>query len=189
MRKFFVVGQEDEVNDYDKKDERIAAHEIRHDSTLETNLVLLLSEVAQKMDELNETKDKQPVETLKILSDIVNMVGEFSEGVLKAAPEDGFLSEAVNKASESFSNVKLLHVDQNRISPQTVINLYIGWTGDRNEKNHVFHQIALGIVDILESYFSLITEKFNTPHVANDWKDTFTVCLKELTESVESVSF
>ena len=88
-----------------------------------------------------------------------------------------------------FSNVKLLHVDQNRISPQTVINLYSGWTGDRNEKNHVFHQIALGIVDILESYFSLITEKFNTPHVANDWKDTFTVCLKELTESVESVSF
>lgn len=189
MRKFFVVGQENEVRDYDGTDGRVAEGEIRHDSVLEANLLLLLSRIAQKMDELNEIKDKQPSATLQIMSDIVNSVAECFEGLLSVYPGEGFLTEAVDKAAASFSNVKLVHVDQNRISPQTAINLYSGWTGDRNERNQVFMQIALGIVDILESYFSLVTEKFNTPRMARDWKDTYSVCLNELSESVRSVSF
>lgn len=189
MRKFFVVGQENEVGDYGGTDERAAEREIRQDRVLEADLMLLLSRIAHRIDELNEIKDKQPAATLQIMTDIVNGVAEYFEGLPGVDVEEGFLTGAVDKAAASFSNVKLVHVDQNRISPQTAINLYRGWTGNRNERNRVFTQIALGIVDILESYFFLVTEKFNTPDMTRDWKDAYTVCLKELSEAVESVSF
>lgn len=189
MRKFFVVGQDNDGGDYGRADERLAEGEIRQDSLLEANLLHLLSGIAQKIDELNEIKDRQPAAALQIMADIVNSVAECFEGLLSVAPGEGFLAESVEKAAKCFPNVKLIHVDKNRVSAQTVINLYRGWTGDRNERNQLFTQIALGIVDVMESYFSLAAEKFNTRHMANDWKDTYTVCLNELIESVKGVSF
>lgn len=189
IRKFFVVDQDGENKDYVKSGEPAAERGSRNEIELETGLLLLLSELALLVDELKEIKDKQPVQALQILTDTVNKAAEFSEKSLNDGLEEGFMTGALNDASGSFSHLKLLHVDHNRISAQTAINLYGGWTGARNDKNQAFQQISLGMVRVLESYLNLITGTFDTPYLVQEWKDTSDIYINELTESVKSVTF
>ena len=185
VRKFFVVDQDGENKEYVTTAELVSQDEAR----LEADLLFLLSELSLLVDEITEIKDKLPVHSLKILSEAVNRVAEFCEKSLHVSLEEGFLPDALLNASGSFAHLKLLHVDHNRISAQTAINLYGGWTGDANGKNQAFQQISLGMVRVLESYFSFIEGIFSTPYLAQEWKETFEIYIQELTESVKSITF
>ena len=185
VRKFFVVDQDGENKEYVTAAELVSQEEAR----LETDLLFLLSELSVLVDEITETKDKQPVQSLKILSEAVNRVAEFCAQSEHVSLEEGFLPDALLIASGSFAHLKLLHVDHSRISAQTAINLYGGWTGDANGKNQAFQQISLGMVRVLELYFSSIEGSFNAPYPAQLWKETFEIYIKELTESVMSITF
>ena len=185
-RKFIVVGEESGDSQYAGP---VPEHKAAHDKILETNLVLLLSQAAQSMDEINEIDDKRIVEVLKILSGTVNSLADFSERVLNADTKGGFLSGALESAEEKYRNVNLLHVENNRISPQTAVNLYNGWTGDGRERNSIFRQISLGLVDIIESYFELISNSFNTTYIADEWGDAFKICSGELRDLVNRIPF
>jgi hypothetical protein len=189
MRKFFVIDQEGEGNEYGNVARPAAERGSPDEIELETELLQLLSELAQFVDELKEIKDKQPVQTLQILSETINTVAGFTENSVHLQLEDGFLSSALIDASGSFAHLKLLHVDRNRISAQTAINLYRGWTGARNDKNQAFQQISLGMVRILESYLSFIAGIFHTPYLALEWKDAFEIFINETAESVKSITF
>jgi hypothetical protein len=149
----------------------------------------LFSELALLMEELSEVKDKEPVQSLKILSDTVNNVADFAEQSLGEALREGFLLDALLDASGSFSHLKLLHADHNRLSAQTAINLYGGWTGDANGKNQAFRQISLGMVRVLEAYLNYITEFFSTPYLAQEWKETLEIYINELSGLVNSVVY
>ncbi|MEQ9618220.1 MAG: hypothetical protein RIG61_03490 [Deltaproteobacteria bacterium] len=188
-RKFMVVGQGSGDSGSAGKAGPVSEHRITRDRIIENNLILLLSETAQSMDEIDGASDNRPVGVLKALSDIVNRMAEFSEGVLKADPEEGFLAEELERAAGSYTNINLLHVENNRISPQTAVNLYKGWTGDGKERNSMFRQISLGIVHIIESYFELISDSFDTTYIADEWKDAFRVCSGELRELVNRIPF
>ena len=80
-------------------------------------------------------------------------------------------------------------MENNRISPQTAVNLYRGWTGDDKEKNSMFGQMSLGIVYVINSYFELITGSFNTKYMADEWKDAFEICSGELRELVNTIPY
>ncbi|MFI5321954.1 MAG: hypothetical protein ACHQ6U_00150 [Thermodesulfobacteriota bacterium] len=189
MRKFLVIDQEGESKEYGDIVRPVAERGSLDEIEFETKLLLLLSELAQSVEELKEKKDKQPVEALQILSDTVNRVAGFAEKSGGAGLEEGFLSGALMDASESFAHLKLLHVDRNRISAQTAINLYRGWTGARNDKNQAFQQISLGMVRVLESYLNSIAGFFHTPYMVLEWKDTVEIYINEVTESVKSITF
>lgn len=189
VRKFFVVDREGDNKDYGQVFEPVSEQVSDNEVRLETGLLLLLSELALLMEELREVKDKEPVESLRILSDTVNKVAGFAEQSLGGALREGFLLEALIDASGSFSHLKLLHADHNRLSAQTAINLYGGWTGDANGKNQAFQQISLGMVRVLESYLNYIAEFFSTPYLAREWKETLDIYINELSESVKSVVY
>lgn len=188
-RKFIIVGHESGDGGYAENAGNIAERDVPHDSNLETNLVLLLSETAQSMDEIQEANNNRPVEVLITLAGIANRMAEFSEHILDIDPEDGFLAEALVRASESYTNINILHIENNRISPQTAVNLYKGWTGEGKEKNSIFSQMSMGVVDIIESYFDLISDSFNTKYVADEWRDAFKICSVELRQLVNGVTF
>lgn len=189
VRKFFVVDREGDNKDYGQAFEPVSGQVSEDEVGLETGLLLLLSELALLMEELSEVKDKEPVESLRILSDTVNKVAGFAEQSLGGALPERFLPDALLDASGSFSHLKLLHADHNRLSAQTAINLYGGWTGDANGKNQAFQQISLGMVHVLESYLSYVAEFFSTPYLAQEWKETLEIYINELSESVKSVVY
>lgn len=189
VRKFFVVDREGDNKDYGQAFEPVSGQVSEDEVRLETGLLLLFSELALLMEELSEVKDKEPVQSLKILSDTVNNVADFAEQSLGEALREGFLLDALLDASGSFSHLKLLHADHNRLSAQTAINLYGGWTGDANGKNQAFRQISLGMVRVLESYLNYIVEFFSTPYLAQEWKETLETYINELSELVKSVVY
>jgi len=189
VRKFFVVDREGDNKDYGQAFEPVSGQVSEDEVRLETGLLLLFSELALLMEELREVKDKEPVQSLKILSDTVNNVAGFAEQSLGEALREGFLLDALLDASGSFSHLKLLHADHNRLSAQTAINLYGGWTGDASGKNQAFRQISLGMVRVLESYLNYIAEFFSTPYLAQEWKETLEIYINELSELVKSVVY
>lgn len=189
VRKFFVVDREGDNKDYGQAFEPVSGQVSEDEVRLETGLLLLFSELALLMEELSEVKDKEPVQSLKILSDTVNNVADFAEQSLGEALREGFLLDALLDASGSFSHLKLLHADHNRLSAQTAINLYGGWTGDANGKNQAFRQISLGMVCVLESYLNYITEFFSTPYLVQEWKETLEIYINELSGLVKSVVY
>jgi hypothetical protein len=189
VRKFFVVDREGDNKDFGQAFKPVSGQVSEDEVRLETGLLLLFSELALLMEELSEVKDKEPVQSLKILSDTVNNVADFAEQSLGEALREGFLLDALLDASGSFSHMKLLHADHNRLSAQTAINLYGGWTGDANGKNQAFRQISLGMVRVLESYLNYITEFFSTPYLAREWKETLEIYINELSGLVNSVVY
>jgi hypothetical protein len=189
VRKFFVVDREGDNKDYGQAFEPVSGQVSEDEVRLETGLLLLFSELALLMEELSEVKNKEPVQSLKILSDTVNNVADFAEQSLGEALREGFLLDSLLDASGSFSHLKLLHADHNRLSAQTAINLYGGWTGDANGKNQAFRQISLGMVRVLESYLNYITEFFSTPYLVQEWKETLEIYINELSGLVKSVVY
>jgi hypothetical protein len=189
VRKFFVVDREGESKDFGPAFESVSEQVTEDESRLERGLLLLLSELALLMEEMREVKDKEPVQSLKILSDTVNDVAGFAEESLGGALREGILLDALLEASGSFSHLKLLHADRNRLSAQTAINLYAGWTGDADGKNQAFQQISLGMVLVLETYLNYIAGFFSTPCLAREWKETLEIYIGELKDLVKSVVF
>jgi len=185
VRKFFVVGREGENKDLGT----VEGVAYQDETGLETGLLELLSELALSIEELREIKERDPVQTLRILSDSVNKVALFADQSLGGALPEDFLRNALLDASGSFSHLKLLHVDRNRLSAQTAINLYAGWAGDAAGKNQAFRQISLGIVRVLESYLNFIAGFFGTPHLAEEWNETLRIYISELKELVSSVIY
>ena len=185
VRKFFVVGKEGENKDLAP----VPGEVYQNEAGLETGLIELLSELALLMEELKEIKDRDPVQTLKILTDSVNKVAVFAEQSLGGALREDFLRDALLEASGSFSHLKLLHADRNRLSAQTAINLYAGWAGDAAGKNQAFRQISLGVVRVLESYLNFIAGFFGTPHLSEEWSEALDIYINELKELVTSVVY
>lgn len=185
VRKFFVVGREGENIDPGP----VVGEVFPDEAGLETGMLVLLSELALLMEELKDVKEREPVQTLRILSDSVNRVGAFAEQSLGGALREDFLRDALLDASGSFSHLKLLHAERNRLSAQTAVNLYAGWAGDAAGKNQAFGQISLGMVRVLESYLNFITGFFSTPETAMEWSEALGIYISELKELVTSVAY
>ena len=189
MRKFFVVDGNSEYANSEAHGDAGPDEVSDRDSTIESGLVLLLSEIARHAEEINESGNKNPVEVLGSLSEIVNRTAEFVVAAGIAESESPILAEAVSKSSPSVPEAGLLHVDNGRLSAQTVINLYKGWTGPESEKSLVFGRIALSLVGMLDHIFGLITSAFSSAQIADEWSDAFTVCSGELSYAVKNVKF
>ena len=189
MRKFFVVDSSSEYTGPETKVESAEVEVSDNDSAIESGLVLLLSEIAWRADEINESGNKNPVEVLRSLPEVVNRTAEFAVAAGIAESENPILAEAVSKSSPMVPEAGLLHIDNGRLSAQTVINLYNGWTGPESEKSLVFGRIALSLVGMLEHTFGLITSAFSSAQIADEWSDAFTVCTGELSYAVKNVKF
>ncbi len=189
MRKFFVVDNNGEYAGPEAGVESAEVEVSDNDSAIESGLVLLLSEIARHAEEINESGNKNPVEVLRSLSEVLNRTAEFVVAAGIAESESPILAEAVSKSSPTVPESGLLHIDNGRLSVQTVINLYNGWTGPESEKSLVFGRIALSLVGMLEQIFSLITPAFSSMQIAEEWSDAFTVCTGELSYAVKNVKF
>ncbi|HML95267.1 MAG TPA: hypothetical protein PKC29_07535 [Thermodesulfobacteriota bacterium] len=189
MRKFFVVDSNGEYAGPETSAENAEIEVSGNDSAIESGLVLLLSEIARHAEEINELGNKNPVEVLRSLSEVVNRTAEFALAAGIAESGSTILAEALSKSSPAVPEAGLLHVDNGRLSVQTVINLYNGWTGPESEKGLVFGRIALCLVGMLEHTFGLIITAFSSAKIADEWSDAFTVCTGELSYAVKNVKF
>jgi polyhydroxyalkanoate synthesis regulator protein len=163
--------------------------EIERDSTIENDLILLLSELEQLIVRLEEKKGKQPILSVQCLSDMVNRLAEFSGRVMNIDPREGFMVKVLRKVSDRHSQMQLLHSQGNRLSVQTAVNLYYGWAGDLRERHQVFHQICVGVVEVMESFFSFFVSSFRSAEMRDQWKDACTTFTGDLKKMIDKIQF
>jgi len=185
------IDEQENENATQARDKKVLAPaEIEQDNALENDLILLLSRLEHSRVRLDSRRSqRRPALALQILAEMVNHVMAFSEEWLDVEARANSLAKALAWAADVYPQVRLLHVQNNRLSAQTMSNLYSSWTSDSVERRETFHQIARGMVDVLETYFSLLADRFRSPSVADRWREPCRIFLADLTPVLKKIPF
>lgn len=164
--------------------------ELQQDVALENNLTYLLSRLEHSRAQLVEGKvTNRPMQALELLAEMVNEIATFSEKVPFADGHVNSLAKILNQVSSKNPRIHLLPAEHNRLSAQTVSNLYKHWSGDAYGRRQACQQVAHGIVAVQELYFSLLIDHFHSAAVAKSWKETTALFLAELALAVNEIQF
>lgn len=185
------IDEQENENATQARDKKVLAPaEIEQDNALENDLILLLSRLEHSRVRLDSRRSqRRPALALQILAEMVNHVVAFSEEWLDVEARANSLAKALAWAADVHPQVRLLHVQNNRLSAQTMSNLYSSWTSDSVERRETFHQIARGMVDVLETYFSLLADRFRSPSIADRWREPCRIFLADLTPVLKKIPF
>jgi hypothetical protein len=168
----------------------LSQSEVEQDTTLENDLILLLSKLEHLISKLREGKvQKRPTNALEILADLTNQIILFSEGIPKINTVESSLVKALIRASDIYPQARFLQAEYNRMSVQTVINLYGSWAGSPADRRYMFRQISHSLINITEYYFALFMNNFRSPLMRDQWKETYGVFIFDLTRAVDQVQF
>lgn len=171
-------------------EEAITPIQIQQDETLESDLFTLLTRIEQMLARLGDEKNqKRPALALQILTDIVNEVVTVSEIWLDAEKYADSLDRALAKTGNIYPAAQLLQVRQNKLSGEVTLKLYNSWPGDKQGRRQMFEQIYLSMLDVLETFFSLLTACFHSPSTAGQNWELCNIFLADLTQTTGKIQF
>jgi hypothetical protein len=164
-----------------KRDENLTPSEIEHDNALELDLIYLLSKLEHSRASLTEYDgEAQPSNALhiflKILKNVDEMAGKYLPG--------NVLDEALSEAGTEGSGMDLLKMKNDLMSVEMQGNDR-KWQVGGNLLQSAFPRIGLGVVEILDRFFVLITKCFHSLYAADRWADTCGAFLAELRFAIE----
>ena len=161
---------------------------LQQDTALEEQLMLLLSNNQVITVKLTEDKIiKDPKEGLRLLCDLVNQVVGFAEKKLRV--NSSYLQKLLVSQSENYPNIKLLYLKENRLSPDTVINLFKGWASHPSDRQPIFDEIREALLNIIQSYFSLFESSFRSDLIKKQWHEIYLIHIDELREMASKIKF
>jgi hypothetical protein len=164
--------------------------EVAQDQDFENDLIHLLSNLEYTRAQLVQRKIRRhPEEALAHLAGMINDVTTFIEEHLPALVNTNALENALNQAWELYPQARLLQPEHHRLSPQTVQNLYNSWKGNPTGRKQTFSQVALGMVDVLETYASHLVDHFNATTMTEQWRETCGVFIRELKHGLQQIRF
>ncbi|NIP38664.1 MAG: hypothetical protein GWO07_07850 [Candidatus Dadabacteria bacterium] len=161
---------------------------LQQDTALEEQLMMLLSNNQMFTVKLSESKVLQdPQEGLKLLCDLVNQVVAFAEKKLRV--NSSHLQKLLVAESANYPSVKLMHVNKNRLSPDTVINLFKGWASHPSDRQPIFDEIRDSLINIIKSYFSLFESSFRSDLIKKQWQEIYMIHIDELKDVISKIKF
>jgi hypothetical protein len=186
-----------------RKQKELTPEQVQQDRTLEKDLILLLSKFEQLQIHMSETgrfekflagvsrraKKRKALLALELLPKMVNEIVAFSEEHLEAGANKDKLSRALVRAGDMFPRARLLQAEGNRLSASTILNLYSGWTADAAGRQHTFHDVCRGMLDVLETYFSMFITCFHSPQTADQCREACNVFMTDLGSVVDEIIF
>lgn len=163
--------------------------EIHPNEFKEIELISLISDIDQYIIELKKKENNNPVLAVKLISEIVNHVIEFSEDKVELERNSELLLGVLQEATESYFQMQIIVVHHNRLSVHTAIELFNRWVGFRHERGELFQHICRGLILMLEYYFSFFTDSFDSPEFLKSWDDMTASLLEDLENIVETIKF
>ncbi|NIT13119.1 MAG: hypothetical protein GTN99_02415 [Candidatus Dadabacteria bacterium] len=161
---------------------------LQQDAALEDQLMMLLLNnevIAVKLTDSKIIND--PIQGLRLLCELVNQVVSFAEKKLRVS--SSYLQKLLVAQSESYPNVKLLYLNKNRLSPDTVINLFNGWASHPSDRQPIFDEIRSALINIISAYFSLFGSSFGSDLIKKQWEELYLINIEELNEIVKKIRF
>lgn len=158
------------------------------DRDCEESLFSLVSELEQVKARLLEPPvRRRPVRGLWLLEDMLNRVAEHAESVPGAVPASGSMVERLAGAAARFPQVRLIYVQNNRVSMKTAANLFTSWGDDPADRVHYFRQLCRGAVAVLEDQLGRFAAYLLSPTRRDLWRETYTVFLLDLGHQMEQL--
>ena len=180
-----AYAPEEELDGSGNGQARIA---LKQDVRLEETLLTLLSANERVIFKLSDKKiNKNPVVSFNYLSDLVNDVILFANKSLNI--DSSVLQELLVNESRQNPNVKLIHLNNNRLSFETMINLFNGWASHPSDRQPIFDEICLSVLDIIKYYFALFESSFRSDLMKKQWSETNKVHIDELASSLKHIKF
>jgi len=187
----------------DRKQEKLTPDQVQQDQNLEKDLIQLLSQFEQLNMRICETsryakllagfsrraKKRKALLALELLPKMINDVVIFSEEHLEAGANTDKLPRALVRAGDIFPRARLLQAEKNRLSAATIISLYDNWTADAAGRQHTFHDVCRGMVDVLETYFSMFVTCFHSPQTTEQNREACNVFITDLSSAVDEIIF
>ena len=174
------------------QDERtLSPTQVEQDNAWEENLILLIAQLEHWRSQLAESrKQRRPVLALQTLTEMVNHAAAFSEKHPDADTEatsvtEVSVTEVLDKASRTYPQLRLLHVENSRLSAEAIYAMHSTWNNDPAERRETFCQLAQGMEAMLEAYLSLFLVRFRSRSVADRWGEICSTLLSELGQAVE----
>jgi Domain of unknown function (DUF4388) len=163
---------------------------VDNDAALESELMLLLSQLEQSMTRLGEDKvRKRPRAAIDTLCGMVNHLIACAEQRLDVGEGKLALQPLLAQAARHHPMARLLTVHQNRLSAQTVANLYSAWSDDPAERREMFREICRSIERVTESYLDLFARQGRSPATAEAWRESYGVFLRDLALAIDRIRF
>ncbi|MBM4310080.1 MAG: DUF4388 domain-containing protein [Deltaproteobacteria bacterium] len=187
----------------ERRREELTPEQVQQDQNLEKDLVLLLSQFEQIKMQMcrvsrfekimaglgRRAKKRRALLALELLPKMINDVVFFSEEHLAAGVNTDKLARALVRAGDMFPRARLLQAENNRLSAATIITLYDNWTADAAGRQHTFHDVSRGMVDVLETYFSMFIACFHAQHTAEQCREACNVFITDLSATVDEIIF
>jgi hypothetical protein len=163
--------------------------ELERDAALENDLLQMLSTLEQAAARLEDKKTrKRPLAAVESLAEMANYVIEVGEKTAHASPMDMSLIQTLRRVSERFHQMRLVRA-RNNVCRSQVVNLYQSWGDDPSDRAYMFHQIARGLVAVMESYFSVLARCLRSDEAREQWAETSSVFLTEAGRIADRVPF
>jgi hypothetical protein len=186
-----------------RKPEELTSEQVQQDQNLEKDLIALLSQFEQLAMQMCQTgrfekimagfsrraKKRKALLALELLPKMVNDVVVFSEDHLESGANTGKLVRALIRAGDLFPRARLLQVENSRLSASTIITLYNNWTADATGRQHTFHDVCRGMVDVLETYFSMFITCFHSSRIAEQCREACNMFITDVSAAVDDIIF
>lgn len=160
------------------------------DAGFEGQLALFLSELEQQMTRLGERRlARRPPRVLEVVAGMVNRLVEFTEVHTDAGADVLSLDANLRTAGRSFPMARLLTAKDNRLAVDTAENLYRMWAQDSGERRATFRELGRGMVEVMRVYLELLAGQFHSRTIAEQWRESYAVFLRDLSRAIDRVRF
>ncbi|MBI4852766.1 MAG: DUF4388 domain-containing protein [Acidobacteria bacterium] len=167
--------------------------DIERDTALRDNIILLIAQLEQYIPKFSDKKiTKRPTFAIELLKDMVHQVLVQVELVTRYDQNAVSLRNIFAKLNERYPQARLLHIDNNRLSVQSLINLYSGWSGwisNASDRKHTLRQISYVMVELLDYYFSFLVNSLRLANLKDEVEETRGVLMADLKKTLDKISF
>jgi hypothetical protein len=167
----------------------LSPEDIERDSTLEGELISLISNLEHIGSLLGDRKKtNKPDVALGHLFGILNKIAAFPQAPTSNDEALPTLPEVIAHHSVEFPSLRSLQMNLNDTTNQVEItNTSI--EGDTIARVQAYQQIYPGVISVVDSYLSAVLQSFHSSDTSNQWKETVTDFLADLSNVAESVQF
>ncbi len=159
----------------------------KQDYDLESDLILLLSNLEQTITRALEKKTPRPRALIvQTLAEMVNQTVATMERARRTNDAVPYLAKVLADAGEVYPPVRAMHVQGNHLlTDRFSTNGNSGMLADGN----TVRQVCQGLILVLEYYFAFFENFFRSMEVRDQWKETYSVFIVESKRMVAKLEF
>ena len=99
------------------------------------------------------------------------------------------LDANLRAAGTRFPMARLLTAQDNRLAVDTAESLYRLWAQNSGERRATFRELGRGMAEVMRVYLELLAGQFHSRTIAEQWRESYAVFLRDLERAIDRVRF